>query len=62
MDTHMEYRQLGGSGLSVPVLTLGTLSFGSNNEFFKHWGTVASSSTRSMLSRPRQAGRCRRSP
>lgn len=35
----MEYRQLGGSGLKVPVLTLGTGTFGGNNsEFFKSWG------------------------
>lgn len=35
----MEYRQLGGSGLSVPVLTLGTGTFGAaRNEFFKAWG------------------------
>ena len=37
----MDYRQLGGSGLFVPVLTLGTGTFGGTNEFFKHWGTVA---------------------
>ena len=36
----MEYRQLGGSGFAVPVLTLGTGTFGGGNEFFKHWGTV----------------------
>jgi aryl-alcohol dehydrogenase-like predicted oxidoreductase len=34
----MEYRQLGGSGFYVPVLTLGTGTFGGNNEFFKSWG------------------------
>jgi aryl-alcohol dehydrogenase-like predicted oxidoreductase len=34
----MEYRQLGGSGLKVPVLTLGTGTFGGNNAFFKAWG------------------------
>jgi aryl-alcohol dehydrogenase-like predicted oxidoreductase len=34
----MEYRQLGGSGFKVPVLTLGTGTFGGNNEFFKAWG------------------------
>jgi aryl-alcohol dehydrogenase-like predicted oxidoreductase len=37
----MEYRQLGGSGLMVPALTLGTGTFGGTNDFFKHWGTVA---------------------
>ncbi len=35
----MEYRQLGGSGLQVPVLSLGTGTFGGGNEFFKAWGT-----------------------
>ena len=36
----MEYRQLGGSGLKVPVLTMGTGTFGgSQNEFFKSWGS-----------------------
>ena len=34
----MEYRQLGGSGLKVPVLSLGTASFGGSNEFFKAFG------------------------
>ena len=35
----MEYRQLGGSGLKVPVLAFGTATFGGGNEFFKSWGT-----------------------
>ena len=34
----MDHRQLGGSGLMVPVLTLGTGTFGGGNEFFKAWG------------------------
>lgn len=34
----MEYRYLGGSGFKVPVLTLGTGTFGGSNEFFKAWG------------------------
>jgi aryl-alcohol dehydrogenase-like predicted oxidoreductase len=34
----MEYRQLGGSGLNVPVLSFGTATFGGGNEFFKAWG------------------------
>ncbi len=34
----MEYRQLGKSGLKVPVLSLGTATFGGGNEFFKAWG------------------------
>jgi aryl-alcohol dehydrogenase-like predicted oxidoreductase len=35
----MEYRQLGGSGLQVPVLSFGTGTFGGKNEFFKAWGS-----------------------
>jgi aryl-alcohol dehydrogenase-like predicted oxidoreductase len=35
----MDFRQLGGSGLKVPVLTLGTATFGGSNEFFKAFGT-----------------------
>src|ERR1700730_10562637 len=34
----MEYRQLGRSGLKVPVLSFGTGTFGGGNEFFKSWG------------------------
>ena len=31
-------RQLGGSGFKVPVLSLGTGTFGGGSEFFKAWG------------------------
>ena len=34
----MEYRQLGASGLNVPVLSFGTATFGGVNRFFKAWG------------------------
>jgi len=34
----MEYRQLGGSGFKVPVLTLGTGTFGGKGELFAAWG------------------------
>lgn len=34
----MEYRQLGKSGLKVPVLSLGTGTFGGTTEFFQRWG------------------------
>ncbi len=36
----MEYRQLGASGLFVPVLTFGTATFGGGNDFFKAWGST----------------------
>ncbi len=39
----MEYRQLGGSGLKVPVLSLGTATFGGSNEFFKGFGSTEAS-------------------
>lgn len=38
--TNMEYRQLGGAGMRVPVLSLGTGTFGGTNDFFKKWGTT----------------------
>lgn len=34
----MEYRQLGASGLNVPVLGFGTATFGGGNEFFRAFG------------------------
>ncbi|MBL8710764.1 MAG: aldo/keto reductase [Rhodospirillaceae bacterium] len=36
----MEHRQLGKSGLRVPVLSFGTATFGGGNEFFDRWGAV----------------------
>jgi aryl-alcohol dehydrogenase-like predicted oxidoreductase len=35
----MEYRILGASGFKVPVLSMGTGTFGGGGEFFKAWGT-----------------------
>lgn len=35
----MEFRQLGHSGLQVPVLSFGAGTFGGANEFFKAWGS-----------------------
>lgn len=36
----MEYRQLSGSGLRIPVFTFGTATFGGNTDFFRAWGTT----------------------
>ena len=36
----MEYRQLGRSGFTVPVLSFGTGTFGGGTEFFKAWGST----------------------
>ena len=36
----MEYRQFGRSGLKVPVLSLGTATFGGTDAFFQNWGST----------------------
>jgi aryl-alcohol dehydrogenase-like predicted oxidoreductase len=36
----MDYRQLGGSGLKVSALSLGTATFGGGSEFFRAWGST----------------------
>ncbi|MFN8448029.1 MAG: aldo/keto reductase [Anaerolineae bacterium] len=36
----MEFRQLGGSGLKVPVLSFGTGTFGGHGSFFSAWGNT----------------------
>jgi aryl-alcohol dehydrogenase-like predicted oxidoreductase len=45
----MEYRQLGGSGLRVPVLTFGTATFGGGTEFFKKWGDTGVKEATSLI-------------
>jgi aryl-alcohol dehydrogenase-like predicted oxidoreductase len=45
----MEYRQLGGSGLKVPVLSLGTGTFGGGGDFFKAWGDTDAEGARRLL-------------
>jgi aryl-alcohol dehydrogenase-like predicted oxidoreductase len=34
----MKYRQLGGSGLKVPVLSFSAATFGGGGDFFRAWG------------------------
>jgi aryl-alcohol dehydrogenase-like predicted oxidoreductase len=45
----MEYRQLGGSGFKVPVLSLGTGTFGGGNDFFRAWGTTDADGARRLV-------------
>lgn len=52
----MEFRQLGGSGLQVPVLSLGTATFGGGTEFFKAWGEVGVESARRLVDIALDAG------
>src|ERR1700757_391028 len=52
----MEYRQLGGSGLKVPVLSFGTGTFGGGNDFFKAWGNSDVSEARRFVDICLEAG------
>ena len=45
----MEYRRLGASGLSVPVLSLGTGTFGGKGEFFAAWGSTDATEARRLV-------------
>jgi len=52
----MEYRQLGASGLMVPVLSFGTATFGGSNEFFKAWGSTQVAEARRLVNLCLDAG------
>lgn len=52
----MEYRQLGSSGLFVPVLCFGTATFGGSNEFFKAWGSTQVDEATRMVNLCMEAG------
>src|SRR5258707_990707 len=52
----MEHRQLGGSGLKVPVLCLGTGTFGGGNDFFRAWGTTDQSEANRLVDICLEAG------
>ncbi len=45
----MEYRQLGGSGLKVSVLSFGAGTFGGGNEFFRAWGETGVDEARRLI-------------
>jgi aryl-alcohol dehydrogenase-like predicted oxidoreductase len=45
----MEYRKLGRSGLTVPVLSFGTATFGGNTNFFKAWGSTDVNEARRLV-------------
>jgi aryl-alcohol dehydrogenase-like predicted oxidoreductase len=54
----MEYRQLGASGFKVPVLSLGTGTFGGGNEFFKAWGQSDAAEAKRLVDICLEAGLC----
>lgn len=52
----MQYRQLGHSGLTVPVLSLGTGTFGGSTQFFKTWGDIHVKAASKMIDICMEAG------
>jgi aryl-alcohol dehydrogenase-like predicted oxidoreductase len=52
----MEHRQLGASGLKVPVLTFGTATFGGGTDFFRAWGSTQADEATRMVNLCLDAG------
>jgi len=52
----MEYRYLGGSGLRVSALSLGTATFGGGSAFFKAWGASGVAEARRLVDLALDAG------
>ena len=52
----MEHRLLGRSGLKVPVLSLGTGTFGGKGEFFRAWGNTEVAEARRLVDICLEAG------
>jgi aryl-alcohol dehydrogenase-like predicted oxidoreductase len=45
----MEFRQLGRAGLRVPVLSLGTATFGGGSDFYRAWGSTDVAEAKRMV-------------
>src|SRR5690348_5883919 len=52
----MELRQLGRSGLSIPVLSYGTGTFGGRGDLFKAWGNTGAQEARRLVDICLEAG------
>jgi aryl-alcohol dehydrogenase-like predicted oxidoreductase len=52
----MEYRNLGASGLRVPVLSFGAGTFGGSGPLFSHWGTTDVEEARRLVDICLEAG------
>ena len=52
----MDYRQFGGAGLRIPVLTFGTATFGGVGDFFREWGRTEEAEARTLLDVCLEAG------
>lgn len=52
----MEHRQLGNSGLQVPVLSFGTATFGGAGDFFKAWGSTQQEEANRLVKLCMEAG------
>lgn len=55
-DNTMEYRNLGASGLKVPVLSFGAGTFGGRGPLFSHWGDTDVEEARRMIDICLEAG------
>ena len=52
----MEHRQLGTSGIKIPVLSFGTATFGGEGKFFKAWGETQLDEAKKLVSICMDAG------